>query len=57
MANSLQLALQLKARFGDLISEPAEFRGELTVTVAEAERIAEVAAFCKAELVLITWWI
>jgi NADH-quinone oxidoreductase subunit C len=50
MANSLQLAQQLKAKFGDLISEPAEFRGELTVTVADAQRIAEVAAFCKAEL-------
>ena len=50
MANSLQLAQQLKARFGDLISEPAEFRGELTVTVADAQRVAEVAAFCKAEL-------
>ena len=50
MANSLQLAQQLKARFGDLISEPAEFRGELTVTVADAQRIAEVAAFCKVEL-------
>jgi NADH-quinone oxidoreductase subunit C len=50
MANSLQFAQQLKARFGDLISEPAEFRGELTVTVADAARIAEVCAFCKAEL-------
>jgi NADH-quinone oxidoreductase subunit C len=52
MANSLQFAQQLKARFGDLISEPAEFRGELTVIVADAQRIAEVAAFCKAELAL-----
>ena len=50
MASSLELAQQLKARFGDLISEPAEFRGELTVTVADAQRISEVAAFCKAEL-------
>jgi NADH-quinone oxidoreductase subunit C len=50
MANSLQFAQQLKAKFGDLVSEPAEFRGELTVTVADAQRIAEVAGFCKAEL-------
>lgn len=50
MANSLQFAQQLKAKFGDLISEPAEFRGELTVTVVDAQRIAEVCAFCKAEL-------
>ncbi|MEY4386050.1 MAG: hypothetical protein RLY20_1333 [Verrucomicrobiota bacterium] len=50
MATSLELAQQLKAKFGDLISEPAEFRGELTVTIADAQRIGEVAAFCKAEL-------
>jgi NADH:ubiquinone oxidoreductase subunit C len=50
MASSLELAQQLKVKFGDLISEPAEFRGELTVIVSDAQRIAEVAAFCKAEL-------
>jgi NADH-quinone oxidoreductase subunit C len=50
MANSAEFAQRLKAKFGDLISEPAEFRGELTVTVADAGRIAEVAAFCKEEL-------
>ena len=50
MANSLEFAQQLKAKFGDLISEPAEFRGELTVTVADAQRIAEVAEFCKTTL-------
>ena len=50
MANSLQSAQKLKAEFGDLTSEPAEFRGELTIIVSDAARIAEVAAFCKAEL-------
>ena len=50
MATATQLAQQLKTKFGDLISEPAEFRGELTVTVADAQRIAEVCAFCKVEL-------
>jgi NADH-quinone oxidoreductase subunit C len=50
MAKSLELAQQLKARFGDLISEPSEFRGEWTVTVADAQRIAEVAEFCKSTL-------
>ena len=47
MANSQQLAQQLRAKFGDLISEPADFRGEWTVTVVDAQRIAEVAGFCK----------
>ena len=50
MATATQLAQQLKAKFGDLISEPAEFRGELTVIVADAGRIAEVCGFCKEEL-------
>jgi NADH-quinone oxidoreductase subunit C len=50
MANSAEFAQQLKAKFGDLVSEPVEFRGELTVSVADPGRIADVAAFCKAEL-------
>lgn len=50
MANSQELAQQLKAKFGDLISEPVEFRGEYTVVVADAQRIAEVCAFCKSGL-------
>lgn len=50
MANSQELAQQLKAKFGDLISEPTEFRGEYTVVVADAQRIAEVCAFCKSGL-------
>ena len=44
------LALKLKAQFGDLISAPAEFRGEMTVRVSNAERIAEVCAFAKTSL-------
>jgi len=50
MATALQHAQQLKAKFGDLISEPAEFRGEYTVVVADAQRIADVCAFCNADL-------
>jgi NADH-quinone oxidoreductase subunit C len=47
---SLDLANQLKAKFGDLLSEPAEFRGELTLIVADAERITEVCEFAKMSL-------
>lgn len=47
--SALELAQQLKTRFGDLISEPKEFRGEITVQVAEAERIAEVCAAAKKD--------
>src|SRR5665213_2578473 len=45
-----ELAQQLKTRFGDLISEPAEFRGEITVVLAEANRIAEVCGHAKKEM-------
>jgi NADH-quinone oxidoreductase subunit C len=44
------LAKQLKAKFGDVLSEPAEFRGEITVQLADAERIADVCEFAKKEL-------
>jgi NADH-quinone oxidoreductase subunit C len=47
---SLETAQKLKARFGDLISEPAEFRGEITVKVADAEQIVAVCEFCKKQL-------
>ena len=47
---ALDLAKKLKAQFDELLSEPAEFRGELTVKLADAERIAEVCAFAKQTL-------
>lgn len=47
---TLDLANQLKAKFGDLISEPAQFRGEVTVKLADAQQIAEVCAFAKTKL-------
>src|SRR5260370_8944763 len=48
--SALELAQQIKSKFGELISAPVEFRGEVTVTLADAERIAEVCAFAKTEL-------
>ena len=47
---SPDLANKLKAQFGDLLSEPTEFRGEITLNVADAERIVEICAFAKKEL-------
>jgi NADH-quinone oxidoreductase subunit C len=46
----VELAQKLKEKFGDLIAEPVEFRGEVTLKVLDAERIAEVCAFAKADL-------
>ncbi len=47
---SLEAANKLRAKFGDMISEPAEFRGEFTVTLADAERIVEVCHYAKNDL-------
>jgi NADH-quinone oxidoreductase subunit C len=48
--NALDLAKQLKAKFGDLLSEPVEFHNEVTVQLVDAERIGDVCAFARTEL-------
>ena len=48
--SALELAQQLKARFGDLFSAPAEFRGEVTLVLPDAERVAEVCEFARKSL-------
>lgn len=48
--NATELANKLHEKFGELVSAPAEFRGEVAVKVADAERIVEVCAFAKKEL-------
>lgn len=45
-----ELAAQLKAKFPEILSEPTEFRGELTMQVADAERIADVCGVAKNDL-------
>jgi NADH-quinone oxidoreductase subunit C len=47
---ALEFAQKIKARFGDLISEPVEFRGEITVKLADAGRIVEICEFAKKDL-------
>jgi NADH-quinone oxidoreductase subunit C len=44
------LAAKLSSRFGELLGAPVEFRGEITLKVLDAERIAEVCAYAKNEL-------
>lgn len=44
------LAAKLAEKFGDLLATPVEFRGEVTLTIADAEKIAEVCAFAKRDL-------
>ena len=44
------LALKLREKFGEVLSAPAEFRGEVTLVLSDAEQIANVCAFAKKEL-------
>jgi NADH-quinone oxidoreductase subunit C len=44
------LAQQLRAKFGDLVAEPVEFRDEITLQVNDAERIVDVCRAAKASL-------
>ena len=43
-------ANKLRAQFSDLLSEPSEFRGELTLKLNDANRIADVCAFARETL-------
>jgi NADH-quinone oxidoreductase subunit C len=45
---ALEAANNLKAKFGDLISTPVEFRGEISLKVADSEKIAEVCQYAKS---------
>jgi NADH-quinone oxidoreductase subunit C len=47
---SSEAAQKLKAKFGDLISEPVEFRGEISVQIGDPEQIVEVCAYAKSDL-------
>ena len=44
------LARELRARFGELLSDPVEFRGEITLTLSDPEQIVAVCAWAKKEL-------
>jgi NADH-quinone oxidoreductase subunit C len=44
---AIEAANQIKAKFGDLVSEPAEFRGEITLKIANSEQIPDVCSFAR----------
>jgi NADH-quinone oxidoreductase subunit C len=48
--SALESANKIKAKFGDIIAEPTEFRGEITIKLADAEQIFEVCNFAKRQL-------
>jgi len=47
---SLELAQKLVAQFGEWLSPPTEFQGEITLLLKDAERIIEVCSYAKASL-------
>jgi NADH-quinone oxidoreductase subunit C len=48
--SALEYAKKLQAQFESSISAPVEFRGEITLKVADAERIADICAYSKKDL-------
>lgn len=50
MTTAADLAQQIKDKFGKLISEPVDFRGEFTLNLTNADKIIEVCEFAKHKL-------
>ncbi len=48
--SALESANKIKAKFGDIVTEPVEFRGEISLKISDAERIFEVCSFAKKQL-------
>jgi NADH-quinone oxidoreductase subunit C len=46
----LEQANKLRGQFGEILAEPAEFRGEVTLKLSDAQRITEVCDFAKRNL-------
>lgn len=48
--SALDLAKKLQKKFKKLLGEPTEFRGEYSLELSDAEKIAEVCEFARTEL-------
>ena len=48
--SALELAKKLGLQFGELLTSPTEFRGEVTLVLRDAESIARVCGFAKKSL-------
>jgi NADH-quinone oxidoreductase subunit C len=48
--SALESANKIKAKFGAIIAEPTEFRGEISLKISDAEQIFEVCNFAKRQL-------
>jgi NADH-quinone oxidoreductase subunit C len=47
---ALESVNKIKAKFGDIIAEPTEFRGEISLKISDPEQIFEVCNFAKRQL-------
>jgi NADH-quinone oxidoreductase subunit C len=47
---AIESVQKIKAKFGGTISEPVEFRGEVSITLADPEQIFELCNFAKLQL-------
>ena len=48
--SALESANKIKAKFGDIVSEPSEFRGEISLILSDPGKIFEVCSFAKQQL-------
>jgi len=48
--SALESANKIKAKFGDIVAEPVEFRGEISVGISEPDQIFEICNFAKSQL-------
>ncbi len=48
--SALESANKIKAKFGDIVSAPVEFRGEISLGISDAEKIFDVCLFAKKQL-------
>ena len=46
--SALESANKIKAKFGDLVAEPTEFRGEISLKIADPEKVFDVCQFAKS---------
>ncbi|MDR3457775.1 MAG: NADH-quinone oxidoreductase subunit C [Verrucomicrobiae bacterium] len=46
--SALESVNKIKSKFGAIISEPTEFRGEITLTIGDAGKIFEVCTYAKS---------
>jgi NADH-quinone oxidoreductase subunit C len=47
--SALESANKIKAKFGALIAEPTEFRGEISLKISDAEKIFDICSFAKKQ--------